>query len=239
MKQVKLIIISLIMWSISPMLQSCDKNDDDNDRQQDTTFNDGSIKCPDSNHPHMIDLGLPSGTKWACCNVGASAPEKYGNQYAWGEVQPKSMYDWDTYRWGSVQDKLTKYNTRSDHGTLDGIITLDASDDAATVNWGAPWRMPSVTEIEELLNKTTSNWTIENGVCGLKISGSNGCSIFLPAAGGHWYSDLYYSGLRGYYWSSTLFLDGPYDAYYLYFNYSDVYWYNSNRLSGQSVRPVR
>jgi hypothetical protein len=195
--------------------------------------------CPDHNHPHMIDLGLPSGTLWACCNVGASAPEEYGNYYAWGETQPKSVYNWDTNRWGSAYNKLTKYNTESDFGTVDGKTTLDASDDAATANWGVPWRMPSLAQIEELLNNTTSTWTTENGVYGRKFKGPNGGSVFLPAAGLRWYSGLRDAGSYGYYWSSTLNESYPECARSLGFGSGYAGWYDYSRYTGQSVRPVR
>lgn len=241
MKQIKLIFISLILWSVAPVLQSCDKNDDDNQQQSTTSNgnNQGNTKCPDSNHPHMIDLGLPSGTKWACCNLGATKPEEYGNHYAWGETQTKSEYNWSTYRWGSDYT-LTKYNSKSGRGTVDGKTTLEASDDAATANWGAPWHMPTKTQIEELQDKTISTWTTENGVNGWKFTGSNGGSIFLPAAGYCWESGLDDAGANGYYWSSTLYESAPVHAYGLYFDSEEnAYWGSSDRARGHSVRPVR
>ena len=196
--------------------------------------------CPDANHPHMIDLGLPSGTKWACCNVGASTPEGYGNYYAWGETQPKSVYDRSTYRWGSDYDELTKYCTKSSYGSVDNKTTLDASDDAATANWGAPWRMPSLMQMQELVNSCTSTWTAQNGVYGRKFVGPNGGAIFLPAAGYRWNGVLYNAGSRGLYWSSTLHESSPVDAYFLYFNSSGAYWgYYYYRHIGHTVRPVR
>lgn len=188
--------------------------------------------CPDHNHPHMIDLGLPSGTLWACCNVGASAPEEYGNYYAWGETQPKSVYDWDTYQF---------YNSNTGYVNI-GSDIAGTSYDAATANWGAPWRMPSSAHIKELLNNTTSTWTYENGVRGWKFTGSNGGTVFLPAAGRRWVSGLYFAGSYGYCWSSTLDESDESDpgyAYYLYFSPGDAYWHRYYRLYGLSVRPVR
>lgn len=183
--------------------------------------------CPDANHPHAIDLGLPSGTKWACCNVGASAPEGYGNYYAWGETSPKSVYNWETYQY---------YN----NGYVNiGSDIAGTSYDAATANWGAPWRMPSLTQIQELLNNTTSTWTTENGVYGRKFVGPNGGTIFFPAAGGRWDSDLFDAGTYGNYWSSTLHESGPYYACGLYFRSGYVRWSFGSRLDGRSVRPVR
>ena len=190
--------------------------------------------CPDDHHPHMIDLGLPSGTKWACCNVGASAPEQYGDYYAWGETSPKSVYNWDTYQYGY-------YNYDGDYSHLVNIGSDIAGTgfDAATANWGAPWRMPSKTQIQELVNSCTSTWTTQNGVNGREFVGPNGGTIFLPAAGGRWDSDLYGAGSAGYYWSSTLDESSPYNAYYLYFNSGSASWGYDDRYGGLSVRPVR
>lgn len=135
----------------------------------------GYISCPDANHPHMIDLGLPSGTKWACCNVGATMPEGYGNYYAWGETQPKSTYNWNTYQYG---------NSGADVVNI-GSNIAGTSYDAATANWGSPWRMPTVSQISELINNCSNTWTTQNGVNGRRFTGTNGGTIFLPAAGYH------------------------------------------------------
>lgn len=190
--------------------------------------------CPDSNHPHMIDLGLPSGTKWACCNVGASAPEEYGNYYAWGETQPKIMYNWSTYQYGY-------YNNDGDYSHLVNIGSdiAGTSYDAATAKWGAPWRMPSKAQIHELVNNTTSTWTTEKGVYGRKFTGSNGATVFLPAAGIRWNRDLNVAGSCGLYWSSTLNESYPDNAYGLYFYSGNAYWNDYSRNGGHSVRPVR
>ena len=187
--------------------------------------------CPDYNHPHAIDLGLPSGTLWACCNVGANSPEDYGNYYAWGEVQPKSVYNNDTYRY--YDDSTGRY-------WLIGKDIAGTSYDAAQANWGSPWRMPSLTQIKELLNNTTSTWTTENGIYGRKFMGANGCTIFLPAAGFRGGSDLIYAGSYGYYLSSTLFEDYPnYAPRYLGFYSMNAYWGYLGPGGGLSVRPVR
>ena len=192
--------------------------------------------CPDGNHPHIIDLGLPSGTKWACCNVGASAPEGYGNHYAWGETQAKSVYNWDTYQYGY-------YNSDYDYSHLVNIGSDIAGTayDAATVNWGAPWRMPSLTQIKELLSNCTSVWTTQNGVNGRKFTGPNGGTIFLPAAGTRWSGELYDVGSLGYYRSSALYEGNPSGAYGLLFNSGGASWGNigDDRGDGHSVRPVR
>ena len=195
-----------------------------------------------ANDHDYVDLGLPSGTKWATCNVGADSPEEYGDYFAWGETEPKSYYTWRTYKWckGS-DDTMTKYCKSSSDGTVDNKTTLDLSDDAAYVNWGSSWRMPTYAEQDELRNTnyTTWTWTTQNGVKGYKVTSKiNGNSIFLPAAGYRSNSDLYNAGSRGDYWSSSLYTGFSGDAYNLYFDSGNVLSGYGNRCSGQSVRPV-
>ena len=194
-----------------------------------------------------VDLGLPSGTLWATCNVGASSPEDYGNYIAWGEMSTKSTYDWSTYKWcNGSKTTLTKYCTKGSYGDnwfKDNKKELDPDDDAAYVNWGRDWRMPSKEEFKELINSsyTTTELTTQNGVKGLLItSNSNGNSIFLPAAGYRDNSSLGSAGSYGYYWSRSLYEGGPYVAWYLYFTSGSIYSYDyDGRFYGYSVRPVR
>jgi predicted nucleic acid-binding Zn ribbon protein len=197
-----------------------------------------------ANGHEWVDLGLPSGTKWATTNVGANTPEVYGNYYAWCETTTKSTYDWSTYK-GTYKtgSKIiqTKYCKSSTYGTVDNKTTLDLSDDAAYVNWGSSWRMPTKTEQEELINTsyTTWTWTTQNGVKGYKVtSKTNGNSIFLPAAGYRDNSDLYDAGSNGGYWSSSLYTDYSYFAYDLDFNSDSVFSNYRSRDCGRSVRPV-
>ncbi len=196
--------------------------------------------CPDGHHPHMIDLGLPSGTKWACCNVGASSPEEYGGYYAWGETEEKSYYDWSTYKYcKGFYDTMTKYCTSSYCGTVDNKAVLTPEDDVAHVKWGGSWRMPTTKEIAELLNDCSWTWTAQNGVNGyLVISKSNGSSIFLPAAGGRWYENVRYSGSHGDYWSASLYEYNSNAAYELFFYSVDRDQSSYDRSYGFSVRPV-
>ena len=207
-------------------------DDDDNNGGGDNNGgdNNGSSaykECPDNNHPHMIDLGLPSGTKWACCNVGANKPEDYGDYFAWGETKPKKEYNWDTYEYGSSDDNVINI----------GSDIAGTKYDAATANWGAPWRMPTLNQVKEL-DKCTSEWTTLNGVSGRKFKGTNGGSIFLPAAGYRWRGEL--EDDWGHYWSSTLRESSPYQAHDLYFSSVLSYCYlGSGRYNGLSVRPVR
>ncbi len=186
-----------------------------------------------------VDLGLPSGTLWAIRNVGATKPEEYGDYFAWGETTPKDDYSWKTYKYGSDYNKLTKYCTDSNCGTVDNKTVLEFSDDAATVNWGNGWRMPTWDELQELRDKCTWTWTTLNGVNGQLVTGPNGNSIFLPAAGCRLGTSLRSAGNYGHCWSSSLDSDGPYDAYYLRFDSGGHYWYYGSRLYGRSVRPVR
>ena len=186
-----------------------------------------------------VDLGLPSGIKWATCNVGADSPEDYGDYFAWGETEPKEKYDWSTYKWcnGSPTTQ-TKYCTSSSYGTVDNKTILDLADDTANANWGGSWRMPTKAEQDELRNECTWDWTTKNGVNGYTVTGPNGNSIFLPAAGYRYNSDLSRAGSYGYYWSSSLRAHGSYLAYELHFHSNSVDWDNNSRGFGLSVRPV-
>ena len=180
------------------------------------------LTCPDNNHPHAIDLGLPSGTKWACCNVGASTPESYGGYYAWGEITTKTEYTGFTYLWGRG-------------GTLFDTIAMDIAGtdyDVAHVQWGGSWVMPSKEQFEELLNNCTTQWTTRYGVEGRTYTGPSGATIFLPAAGclNDPREDIQMRGIP-LYWSSTvekndnLELDGE-------TTYTCAYYLGNNQVCG-------
>ena len=191
---------------------------------------------------NWVDLGLPSGLLWATRNVGASSPTDYGKYIAWGETRPKSIYNWDSYKYGYLDNNgnlhLTKYNTKSGYGPVDNLTTLQQGDDAATVNYGG--RMPTKEEWQELYNNTTSRWVTINGVKGRCFTGLNGNSLFLPAAGYRDGKNLYNVGRNGNYWSSTLRTDDPSYAWDFFFNSASYHMYNSdNRSDGVPVRPVR
>ena len=184
-----------------------------------------------------IDLGLS--VKWASCNVGANRPEEYGDYFAWGEVKPKSVYSWYTYKYcNGSSNTLTKYNSDSYYGRVDYKSTLEAQDDAATANWGGAWRMPTKAEQDELRTKCKWVWTTLNGVNGYKVIGLNGNSIFLPAAGFMLGGTLYDAGSKGYYWSSSLNTGNTNNAYFVPFNSDYVGWGNYSRCYGLAVRPV-
>ncbi len=190
-----------------------------------------------------VDLGLPSGLLWATCNVGADSPEDYGDYFAWGETQPKDIYDWSTYQYcNGTYNTLTKYCNNSSYGYngfTDNLTTLLPEDDAATANWGSGWRMPTKEEWQELYNNTTCTWTTQNGVNGRLFTAVNGNSLFLPAAGYRGNSSLSYVGSYGSYWSSSLYTGGPYDAWGFYFDSDDYNVGNGSRGYGHSVRGVR
>ena len=201
-----------------------------------------SDSWPEAAH-EWVDLGLPSGTLWATCNIGADSPEDYGDYFAWGETEPKEVYNWSTYKWcmGS-NTTMTKYCSNSNYGTngfVDNKTELDPEDDAAYVNWGPSWRMPTMGQQEELCEECTWQWTTLNGVNGYMITGSNGKTIFMPAAGYRWNDSLDDAGSYGCYWSRTLYSSSPYYAYSLYFDSGYVYWFYDYRNSGFPVRPVR
>ena len=190
-----------------------------------------------------VDLGLPSGLKWATCNVGATSPEGYGDYFAWGETAPKLNYDWSTYKYcKDSYGTMTKYCTNRSYGYngfTDNKTTLELSDDAAHTNWGGKWRMPTTTEQQELIENCIWIWVTQNGVEGCKVtSKTNGNSIFLPAAGYRNGTSVYDVGSYGSCWSSSLGESYPYGAYRLYFYSGNVYWYSRNRYSGHTVRAV-
>ena len=192
------------------------------------------------NGHEWVDLGLPSGLKWATCNIGATAPEGYGHYFAWGETNPKDNYNLGTYKYcNGSPDALTKYNTKTTFGTVDNKTILELTDDAAFVNWGGKWRMHTKAEHDELIKNCTWTWTIQDGVKGYKVaSRTNENSIFLPAAGHRFGTSVYDVGSVGYYWSSSLNESNPGYAYGLYINSGDVGWSSGNRYRGNTVRAV-
>ena len=193
-------------------------------------------------HPQAIDLGLPTGTKWASCNVGATKPEEYGGYYAWGETEEKKIYDWGTYAHYDRSLFTCRYLDNDIAGT---------KYDVAHVKWGGNWRMPTVEDFQDLFCFCQRKWTTLNGVNGRKFTSRiNGNSIFLPAAGLIWSSDIDDVGCEGWYWSSSQRQFKSACAYALNFDseYADGRnliggryegWNDyGNRCEGLSVRPV-
>ena len=185
---------------------------------------------PKINGHAYVDMGLPSGLKWATCNVGATKPEEYGDYFAWGEREPKSNYNWGTYFDSDTGTSFTKYTTYKK-------TVLDAEDDAASANWGGSWRMPTNSEWTELLNNCTSVWTALNGVNGrLFTSKINGATLFIPAAGNKKDTNFTSFGNNGFYWSSSLSDNAS--AFNMTFTKSFVNCNLDTRSYGESVRPI-
>ncbi|MBR6775667.1 MAG: DUF1566 domain-containing protein [Bacteroidales bacterium] len=202
--------------------------------KKDTLFEEGEVLYSGSiNGYKYIDLGLPSGLKWATCNVGASSPEDYGDYFALGETETKSEYTESN----SLTYGLTISELQS-QGYIDGSGNLTPSHDAATANWGGSWRMPTKAELEELIDECTWTWTAQGGKKGHKVTGPNGNSIFLPAAGHRVGSSFYNAGEDGFYWSSTPYESGSIYAYFLHFLSDNQYVGCVNRDNGYTVRPV-
>ena len=172
-----------------------------------------------------VDLGLPSGLKWATCNIGASLPEKYGDYFAWGEIKTKRAFSES----GSLTFGKKKYSIE---------ISGDSQLDAARANWGGSWRMPTKYEYQELIDKCKWKWVTINGVNGYKVTGKNGNSIFLPASGYRYGSSFDYAGSRGFYWSSTPDTSYANRAYDIYFHSSGYGVGLHDRNDGICIRPV-
>ena len=190
-----------------------------------------------------VDLGLPSGLLWAYSNVGASSPIEYGNYYAWGETETKETYDWETYQYcdGSelTQTKYCNDEGFGLNGYTDTLTTLESGDDAASVNWGGNWRMPTLDEMQELVDNCDTTWTSQNGLKGLLFtSRTNGNSIFLPAAGYLYDNDDDGADFNGYYWTSSLDTEYPSFAKFLDFSSGVCNITGTFRNNGFSVRPV-
>ncbi len=173
---------------------------------------------------HMyVDLGLPSGTLWSVCNMGADKPEEFGSYYAWGETSTKSSYNWNTYSIGTE---------------LDSLPVLDDAHDAAAANWGYGWRMPSREDFDEIVTYCTKTWTTRNNVNGYLITGPNGNSMFLPASGGRGDGNIYESGSCGFYWLNSVYTSDTQFAWGFLLDsdsFSETSYY---RMYGQTIRPV-
>lgn len=188
-----------------------------------------------------VDLGLS--VKWATCNIGASKAEDYGSYFAWGETAPKDSYTWGNYKWANGSETtMTKYCTDSNYGNngfTDGKTTLEPEDDAATVNMGGNWRMPTLEEAKELVDNCTWKWTSKNGINGYEVkSKTNGNSIFLPTTGYRCLGDLNMTQTRGDFWLISLDTDYPCHGVYLSFGIDERTYLHNNRLDGRTIRAV-
>lgn len=198
---------------------------------EDVSWEEPAATTGTENGHEWVDLGLS--VKWATMNVRAGNCEDIGWAFTWGDIDLPSIYDWSGYRWcnGSATS-ITKYSKELDNKTI-----LDPEDDAAHIYWGGAWRMPTLTELDELRNKCTWTGDVQNDMNGYIVVGPNGNSIFLPATG---YQNGRYAnsfGMKGYYWSSSLGTS-PDLAYYLTFDPSNVTCDVNSRCRGYYIRAV-
>ena len=226
--------VSSLMLMMAMVIVGCKPENDPNNGEGDGS---GSY-----NGHEYVDLGLPSGTKWASCNVGAATPEGYGDYFAWGETQSKTTFTWATYQYCNGDDhQLTRYCYAESHGYngyTDALTVLRSEDDAATANWGDRWSMPTEAQWQELWDQTSNVWTTQNGVNGRLLTASNGNVLFLPAGGYYWIESLNRVGADGNYWSRSLDTLNPSYASYCKF-YSGSHAFDPyDRSIGFSVRPV-
>ncbi len=235
MKSLKYAVILLLGLSMV-IMASCTKDPNNGGNGGGNTYN---------GHEY-VDLGLPSGTLWATCNVGATTPEGCGDLFAWGETTPKSSYTCDNYKYGNgswdsgYYDKLTKYCCQAEYGYngfIDSLTTLEAMDDAATANWGNGWRTPTKEEWMELCEYTTQVGSFQNNVSGMLFTSANGKSIFIPFAPDD-DEILLWTDRLDYHFPSWLYPDGR--GYSCEAICVDVWsdW-GTDRCRGLEVRPVR
>lgn len=200
-----------------------------------------------------VDLDLPSGTLWATCNLGAETPYEYGDYYAWGETEPKTLFKWSNYKYGSAYNKLTKYCYDPEFGLnefVDNMTELLPEDDAATVQMGSGWRIPTIAQWRELMDNTDNEWKKVNGVNGWRFVGPNGKTLFLPACGSYSEQNTYggteplYEDRLGSYWANSIYdaSDLDYTCYAWHFEFDafpSCQMYSYHRSDGYSIRPVR
>ena len=229
----KKIFYLLFFVTICLLCVDCERGDED--------FN---LKISGEHEKHgYVDLGLS--VKWATCNIGAINPEEYGDYFAWGEVEPKEVYDWSTYRYGLDWNQVIKYCDNDycgKDGFVDDKMELDPEDDAATMNWGGDWRMPTNVEMDELKTQCSWTWITLNEIDGYLVTsnvvGYTDKSIFLPAAGIVYHDGVSNVGLHGYYWSKSLFRGSPGGAHVMEINLDYIDRYPHSRELGLSVRAV-
>jgi len=236
MKKMMKAVAALMLMMTVVFAAGCTKNDNPDNGGNNNGGSGGN------NHAY-VDLGLPSGTLWATCNVGANSPKDYGDYFSWAETAPKENYFSTNYKWYVGDRRLTKYCVHSHigfQGFVDGLTVLLPEDDAATVNWGTDWCIPSYDQWKELYENTTHTWKKQNGVYGRLFTASNGKTLFLPAAGGCANTGAWAAGDFGLYWSNSLYSDDSRSAWYFDFSESN-YQMDAGyaRSNGFRVRPVR
>ena len=213
----KYIVLSgLALLSLS--ISSCDKDEKD-------SVKDEGIKVEYDSH--AVDLGLPSGLKWSDQNLGANTPEEYGEYYAWGSIEPLSSFDSDSY--------YAEVDVKNIPANFQGNVDFDP----VARNIGGEWKTPNYAQIRELQNNTTAEWTTQNGVKGLKLTGPNGNSIFIPAGGQKSGTTLTKAGFQGTLWSSSQ--DSGYEGFGLggIVNAAGFGGVGGYGYIGYNIRPVR
>lgn len=189
-----------------------------------------------------VDLCLPSGTLWATCNVGADKPSDYGLYFQWGDTKGYSKEQVGKYKefnWGDYKFSKNRSGSNfSKYATTGEILKL--KDDAAHINMGGDWHIPTPSQFKELLDNTTSAWTTLYGVNGrmfTSIKDKSKC-IFIPAVGNAYNNRLYGSGSYGYVWSSALYRTDVYNGQYLFLNSEGTDLNGNGRNFGFSIRGV-
>ena len=198
-----------------------------------------------NNEYEYVDLELPSGTLWATCNVGADKPSYGGLYFQWGDTKGykkeqvgkddgQKMFTWNDYKWNPNEDWKTfsKYTT--------GGTAVNLENDAAHINMGDDWHIPSSDQIQELIDNTTSTWLESANVNGRLFTSKKDASksIFIPATGYALDGWVIHSGNTGYFWSSNLFIRGAYGSECLIFGSEDAYLDGENQYYGLPVRGV-
>ncbi len=239
MKKVMKAVAAIMLMTAVVCAAGCNKPDEPNNGSDN---NDVNLDATGTYNGHdYVDLGLPSGTLWATCNVGANTPIDYGDYFAWGETETKTTYDWNTYKWSNGNyDQLTKYccdSVLGYHHITDNLTLLHPEDDAATANWGDGWCMPTDAQLQELIQNTTNVYKRVNRREGRLFTAPNGHSLFLPFAGKHEDDNLFGKDGEGYYWSKSLDTRWSERAWMLYMGNPIVQ--GIQRHCGRSVRAVR
>lgn len=246
------IVMMLVMTlGVTVVLSSCGPDDEEdieinNNHENNETSHAEKFYCPDNNHPHAIDLGLPSGIKWACCNVGAKDPIQEGDHFAWGELETKKYYTEDTYKYAYYKNygySPNKYYLIYDdkYGLLsDRLELLEREDDVAYKKWGKGWRMPTIDEFEELLSNCTLYYeTPQSGHDCHHLVGRNNKDLLVPKTG-YYDGDVRETSInKSYYWSRSLVHQNCWYAYCAVFiPYKYKTDATAQRSLGLSVRPV-
>lgn len=254
----KILLLLGVLLSLSASAQKViilgDMNDDGDLTVDDVTLLTSTLlgerdvqqhRCKDLNGHEYVDLGLPSKTLWATCNIGATSPEDNGSYFAWAEVEPKSNYEWSTYRYAKYNSTSRTYTPSKYHTVASN--ELEPDDDAAYVLWGPAWRMPTIAQLNELrTNCTCTKATIHEKAGFLFTSKHNGATLFLPAAGYSNGTKVYNEGTDGIYYSRNnqahLFgsQSGSFPEYADYLTIKDgtPSINHSTRYNGRTIRPV-